>query len=103
MLIIRRTEFGRRLGCTFACLILAVSCVFALAAQGDTEASVKRIPLAEFKRLLAANAIVVVDVRSAESYTQGHIPGAISMPLDTVASRAGELGRLQKAIVTYCS
>ncbi len=103
MSIIQRTASRSLLGRILAGLAITVSCGIAFASQGDTEASIKRMPLEEFKRLLAANAIIVVDVRSPEAYVQGHIPGAISMPLDTVASRAAALGKVQKTIVTYCS
>jgi 3-mercaptopyruvate sulfurtransferase SseA len=35
--------------------------------------------------------VTIVDVRSREEYQESHIKGAISMPLDQVASRAGEI------------
>jgi len=62
-----------------------------------------RTTIQELLQLLNDNAVVVVDVRGQESYLQGHIPGAISIPLDSVASRAEELKKADKPIVTYCS
>ena len=47
-----------------------------------------------------------IDVRNRGSYEQGHIPGALSLPLNEIASRletlTAEISR-QHAIVTYCS
>jgi rhodanese-related sulfurtransferase len=66
------------------------------------DSSAPRITLEEFKRLLESDSIVVLDVRSPESYREGHIPGAISIPNDVVASRVNELKGFKKPIVTYC-
>jgi rhodanese-related sulfurtransferase len=62
-----------------------------------------RTTIQELQQLLNDNPVVVVDVRGQESYLQGHIPGAISIPPDSVASRAEELEKADKPIVTYCS
>jgi len=67
------------------------------------DSSAPRITLEEFKRLLESDSIVVLDVRSPESYREGHIPGAISIPNDAVVSRVNELKGFKKPIVTYCS
>lgn len=63
----------------------------------------KRITLADFKKLHDAGQVVVLDVRSVESYREGHIPGAISMPLATIADRVGELKNVKQRIVAYCT
>lgn len=34
---------------------------------------------------------VLVDVRSPEEYTSGHVPGAINLPIDQIEARLGEL------------
>lgn len=45
--------------------------------------------------------VTVIDVRPQEEYAQGHIPGALSIPLDRLATRLGELPR-DREIVAYC-
>ena len=45
--------------------------------------------------------IVVLDVRPADEYRAGHIPGAISIPLDELAERLTELPA-DTEIVAYC-
>ncbi|WP_020578644.1 rhodanese-like domain-containing protein [Actinopolymorpha alba] len=43
----------------------------------------------------------IVDVRTAEEYAAGHIPGALNVPLDRIPVRAGTLPRGE--VVTACS
>lgn len=63
-----------------------------------------RMAMADFKKLLAANNVVVIDVRSADSYVAGHIPGALSVPESTInAAVAEKLKKMGKPIATYCS
>ena len=63
-----------------------------------------RIAMADFKKLLATNGVVVIDVRSAGAYAAGHIPGALSVPEETITSVLAEkLKKMGKPIATYCS
>ncbi len=45
--------------------------------------------------------VAVVDVRPAEEFAAGHIPGAASIPLAELAERLDELPR-DVEIVAYC-
>lgn len=45
--------------------------------------------------------VIVLDVRPAEEYAAGHIPGALSIPLEQLAERLAELPADQE-IVAYC-
>jgi 3-mercaptopyruvate sulfurtransferase SseA len=63
---------------------------------------VRRITTAELRDALEKGTAIVVDVRSAESYRQAHIKGALSIPESEIASRKDELPR-DKTIVLYCS
>ncbi len=50
-----------------------------------------------------AAAIVILDVRTAEEFAAGHVPGAINIPVDQVKARLAELEPSKdKTIVTYC-
>ena len=46
--------------------------------------------------------LVLVDVRSAEEYQKGHIPGARSLSLDEPAEKFRELPQAGALIVLYC-
>ncbi len=86
-------------------LLVAVAPALAAAqaAQPNDLDKAPRISQAEFKKLHDAGQVLVLDVRDADSYRAGHIPGAISIPLDQLASHVDELKRSSKPIVTYCA
>lgn len=55
----------------------------------------------ELLRLLEAGDVTVIDVRPGEEYAAGHLPGAISLPIDQLANRLAELPA-DATIVAYC-
>lgn len=63
----------------------------------DTEA----IGREELLRRIRAGEAVVLDVRPAREYAAGHIPGAISIPLDELPGRLSELPA-DAEVVAYC-
>ena len=54
-----------------------------------------------YKQLLKEGAIIV-DVRTAEEYGVGHIPGSINIPLDTINKQVPELKAKGVTIITCC-
>jgi 3-mercaptopyruvate sulfurtransferase SseA len=62
-----------------------------------------RIGVEELKELHAKDGVLVIDVRPADAYRGGHIPGSVSIPLDALESRIAELRKERRPIVTYCS
>ncbi len=59
------------------------------------------IASAELVRRVKSGAVTVLDVRPAQEYRAGHIPGAISIPVDELANRLKELPK-HRTIVAYC-
>jgi len=55
----------------------------------------------ELARRIEAGTVVVIDVRPPEEYEQGHIAGAVSVPLDEIKTWAREAPK-RKQIVAYC-
>ncbi|HEX2860789.1 MAG TPA: rhodanese-like domain-containing protein [Lacunisphaera sp.] len=55
---------------------------------------------AELKRAMDRDEVVIVDVRAAEDFAKGHIPGAINLPQDRWQNPEGL--RRDKANVLYC-
>jgi predicted sulfurtransferase len=95
----------RRLLIATIAAALAAGATPAVRAQGapDDTSKATRIAMMAFTRLLQMDQVLVVDVRDADSYRLGHIPGAVSIPIDQLAKRANELRGSGKSIVTYCA
>ena len=55
----------------------------------------------DYKALLSLGALIV-DVRTPGEFRNGHIKGAINIPLDEVKSRATALKKKNKPIITCC-
>ena len=53
------------------------------------------------KRLRRKDDLLVLDVRPAEEYAAGHVPGAVSIPVAELKRRLKELPK-DKEIVAYC-
>jgi hypothetical protein len=64
--------------------------------------NVPRISLEDTRAGQAAGELVVVDVRSENSYDTAHIAGAISVPEEEVEARLDQLPRDQE-LVLYCT
>jgi len=63
---------------------------------------VSRIAPQDAKQALDEQTALFLDVRDAGSYSKGHIPGAINLPVDEIEARASELDPNQW-IITYCT
>ncbi|SDT41134.1 ArsR/SmtB family transcription factor [Microlunatus soli] len=61
----------------------------------------ERLSVEEFRTRIASGDTIVVDVRPAEEYARGHLPGAISMPLEDLRSHIDELPE-DADVVAYC-
>lgn len=59
------------------------------------------LPLEELLKRARSKDVVILDTRPANEYASGHIPGAISVPVDELQRRLRELGR-GKPYVAYC-
>jgi hypothetical protein len=63
---------------------------------------VARISLEQAKANFEQGTAVIVDVRASDEYAEAHIPGAISIPLNELETRYGELSPGDE-IITYCA
>jgi rhodanese-related sulfurtransferase len=64
---------------------------------------VPEISREELQKRLQTTSLTLVDVLPAESYATGHIPKAVSLPLDDLTHRASDLLPDRHAeIVVYC-
>jgi rhodanese-related sulfurtransferase len=63
--------------------------------------ALEAVDATELMERLSAEGVVVLDVRPEEEYRAGHIPGAISVPVDALESALQTLPR-DREIVAYC-
>lgn len=70
----------------------------------DKTVKTSMIKPAVVKALLdaAPATVTVVDVRDAKEFSEGHVPGAINIPMETFAAGSGVLDK-GKQIIVYCN
>lgn len=73
----------------------------ARAAYLGSDGHAEPVSRTELLRRAEAGEVYVIDVRPAEEYAAGHIPGAVSIPLGELPARLGELPASTE-IVAYC-
>jgi predicted sulfurtransferase len=96
--------------------VLALLASVGLVASGPVRAQqlppdgVLRITQQEFRKLVTANNAVIVDTRPGDVYRSGHIPGAVSLPLEGLTTFPPGFDKLvesfktaNKPVVTYCA
>jgi rhodanese-related sulfurtransferase len=59
------------------------------------------VPMDELLKRARSKQVVILDARPASEYIAGHIPGALSMPVDDLQRRLRELTKGQE-YVAYC-
>jgi ArsR family transcriptional regulator len=55
----------------------------------------------ELRQRMKAGTVTVIDVRPAEEFALGHVPGAVNMPVGDLKRRLSELPR-GKEVIAYC-
>ena len=95
-----------------AAAALALIALFApsrVAAQGDA-IDAPRISVQEFKKLVDAKNVVIVDTRNPDEFTAGHVAGALLLPLEgrltwpeEYEAVVKQLIATKKPIVAYCA
>ncbi len=70
----------------------------------QTEEDVPRVNVEDAKLAFENSEAVIVDVRSVEAYAEGHIAGAISIPLDEFENNIANVPLdINQWIITYCT
>jgi len=91
--------------------LLLAAAVLVLSAGAGAQIDAPRISQRDFKKLIAAKNVVIVDTRVAEVFEPGHIPGALRLPLEGRLTWPDEaektvvplLLKTRKPVVVYCA
>jgi rhodanese-related sulfurtransferase len=67
----------------------------------DRRDAMEPVTLAELRRRLRDGDVTVIDVRPVEEYRAGHIPGALSVPVDELKRRLRQIPK-SREVVAYC-
>ena len=81
--------------------VVTLCAVSSLSAQAVR--NVPRIPIDELKALMQQQAVLVLDVRNADEFNSGHIPGAVNLNYTLVAAQGGRFKGESRTIVAYCA
>ncbi|MEM6292590.1 MAG: rhodanese-like domain-containing protein [Myxococcota bacterium] len=95
---------------TLLVALLLPACASASATATPAEASAAPLPdrdPALAKRLVEEEGGILLDVRTAEEFAEGHLDGAVNVSHDEIESRLAEIealtgGDTSTPIVTYC-
>lgn len=87
----------------FAWIIGAATIASLLVTLSTTAAEITKEPLSKIKQNVEDDKAVLVDVREKSEWDDGHIEGAILLPLSAVRDGVSkeELGRLPKSKILY--
>ncbi|CAN5909234.1 metalloregulator ArsR/SmtB family transcription factor [soil metagenome] len=67
----------------------------------DGQDELEPVTLKDLRQLMRAGDVTVLDVRPAEEFNAGHIPGALSMPVLALKRRLRELPK-SREVIAYC-
>jgi len=67
----------------------------------DGRDALEPVTFQELRRLMREDDVTVVDVRPADEYEAGHIPGALSVPVADLKRRLRELPK-RREVIAYC-
>jgi rhodanese-related sulfurtransferase len=91
-------------------LLVAFTTLLLLPLAARAQIDAPRITQQEFKKLVAAKNVVIVDTRIADVFELGHIPGALLLPLegrmtwpDEYEKTVQTLLKTKKPVVVYCA
>ena len=82
-------------------LILSVAIGATLSAQAIR--NVPRVTIDELKVLLEKKAVLIIDVRDADSFAKGRIPGAVNVDYTRMLHEADRFKGETRTVVTYCA
>lgn len=78
--------------------------------QGADAIDAPRISQQEFRKLVTANNVVIVDTRNVDSFEESHMRGALLLPLEgqltwpvAYEKTVGVLLKTRKPVVVYCA
>jgi phage shock protein E len=82
--------------------VRSVAALAAMALTASTMAAEPVTPASVAARIGAKSAPYLLDVRTPAEFAEGHVPGAVNIPVQALESRAGEVPT-DREVVVYCA
>lgn len=83
--------------------LLLLTCSLPLAAQAPEFRLISQAAYLERASAAPEKKPLVLDVRTAQEFAAGHVPGAINLPHDQIETRIDELeGARDRDVIVYC-
>jgi len=92
-------RYGLRSIALLALALAPLGCVLWPEGSGPGAAA---MPLAEALERRDRGEAVLIDVRSAEDYEAGHLPGALNIPGSQIGARVAEIRKMGRLPILYC-
>jgi rhodanese-related sulfurtransferase len=87
-----------------ASAVTAAICITAAAVlSAQAVRNVPRVSIDELKALMQQNVVLVLDVRNADEFASGHIPGAVNVNYTRVTAEGARFKGESRTIVAYCA
>lgn len=70
----------------------------------ETQPSYQQISQQEAKEMMDSQEVILLDVREQEEYDEGHIPGAVLLPVGTISEEtaAAVIPEQEDTVLVYC-
>ena len=73
------------------------------AAGSASSGAYRKITADEAQDMMDGQNVTIVDVRTAQEYADGHVPGAINIPVESIGGeKPSELGDVDAELIVYC-
>lgn len=88
-----------RITALFLVAVGSLGCVLWPEGSGPGTAA---LTLAQAVELRDRGEAVLIDVRSADAYAAGHIPGAVNVPAHEAEAQAARIRKMARTAILYC-
>ena len=86
-------------------ILLVIICLLPMCMSCQSKQAFKSVDVDEFEKVMADTSYVLLDVRTATEYAEGHIPGThfnIDVLQDDFESKALKMLSKEKKVALYC-
>ena len=88
--------------CIFALLVVVLSVLQSCVRFSTADGHFERLSVEEFKEFIADSTVQLVDVRTAEEYAEGHLPGSVNIDVMKGHEELATVLDPERPVALYC-